>query len=178
MQPLQVPSYVHVPASKPNLEAASERTNIPLSSAHTWTPFHYPQKKIFTPMYMVSKTLSVCLSTTSSSIISGLAKQNGLKNCTNTQFFLKINTEGPNTEAFVNGTFLCKVFKWSHKWLDHSKPDTVWTIQQLDVFWSLKTGLFRYSTNWHLIFRHKSDRVVFRLTPFSKVHGSGDLKAN
>ena len=46
---IQVPRYVHKPASRHKfikfidcLEAASERTNVPLSSACTWTPFHHP----------------------------------------------------------------------------------------------------------------------------------------
>ena len=61
LQPLQVPRYMHVPRSVQRyvhvpeqtyliykfikfrgcLEGASERTNVPLSSACTWTPLHH-----------------------------------------------------------------------------------------------------------------------------------------
>ena len=59
VQPLQVhryvhiPRYVHVPEQtylihkfikfRGCLEAASKRTNVPFSSAGTWTPFHHPR---------------------------------------------------------------------------------------------------------------------------------------
>ena len=64
--PRSVQRYVHIPEQtylihkfikfRGCLEAASERTNVPLSSARTWTPFHHRGKKAFNSLICNSES--------------------------------------------------------------------------------------------------------------------------